>query len=278
LKTFTEIKNGAERIRAGELNYTIPEQGAAELRQLSETINKMGDGLKNAMDSKVKSERMKTELITNVSHDLKTPLTSIITYVDLLKKEGLQSENAGKYLNIIDAKSLRLKALTEDLFEAAKATSGNITVNAETLDVVSLLRQGLGELSDKIEASGLIFRTNFSAEKLFVFADGKLLWRVIENLISNALKYALTGSRVYLDISEASGQVTFNIKNISAYELNVEEEELMERFKRGDASRHSEGSGLGLSIAKSLTELQGGNFHIEIDGDLFKAIIVLPEC
>ena len=278
LKTFYDIKDGAERIRAGELTYNIPEQGILELRQLSATINKIGDGLKNAVGSRVKAERMKTELITNVSHDLKTPLTSIITYVDLLKNEGLHSENAEKYLDIIDSKSQRLKVLTEDLFEAAKATSGSITVNAERLDVVSLLSQGLGELSDKIEASGLIFKTSLPSEKLFVMADGKLLWRVIENLISNVLKYALPGSRVYIDISESSAHVTLNIKNISAYELNVDEEELMERFKRGDASRHSEGSGLGLSIAKSLTELQGGNFHIEIDGDLFKAVIVLPAC
>jgi signal transduction histidine kinase len=278
LKNFSDVKEGAERIRAGETNYVIPEQGFSELRQLSETINRIGDGLKNAVGSQVKAERMKTELITNVSHDLKTPLTSIITYVDLLKNEGLDSENADKYLKIIDAKSQRLKALTEDLFEAAKATSGSIKVNAEKLDVVSLLSQGLGELSDKIEASGLIFRTGLPADKLFVMADGKLLWRVIENLISNVLKYALPGSRVYIDVGENSTHVTLNIKNISAYELNVAAEELMERFKRGDESRHSEGSGLGLSIARSLTELQGGEFHIEIDGDLFKAVIVLPKC
>ena len=281
LKTFKalkDIRNGAERIRSGELSYNIPEEGIPELKELSQTINKIADGFKGSVSSQVKAERMKAELITNVSHDLKTPLTSIITYVDLLKKEGLQSENADKYLDIIDTKSQRLKALTEDLFDAAKATSGNLKVNNEKLDVVALINQGLGELSDKIQASGLKFRTNLPSEKLFVSADGKLLWRVIENLLSNVFKYALPGSRVYIDAFSTADSVSIIIKNISAYELNVSEDELMERFKRGDASRHSEGSGLGLSIAKSLTELQGGSFNIEIDGDLFKATILLVGC
>jgi signal transduction histidine kinase len=253
-------------------------EGIPEFKQLSVTINSIADGLKNAVSNQVKSERMKAELITNVSHDLKTPLTSIITYIDLLKSEGLHSENAEKYLGIIDNKSQRLKALTEDLFEAAKASSGSIAVNLEKLDAVSLINQGLGELSDKIEESGLNFKTNMPSSKLLVYADGKLLWRVIENLLSNVFKYALPNSRVYIDTFATAEYVKIIIKNISAYELNINEEELMERFKRGDASRHSEGSGLGLSIAKSLTELQGGSFHIEIDGDLFKATIELPVC
>lgn len=277
-KIFRNIKDGAERIRSGELSYNIPLPGIPEFAGLSETINKIADGLKNAVDSQVKAEHMKAELITNVSHDLKTPLTSIITYVDLLKNEGLKSENAEKYLEIIDKKSQRLKSLTEDLFEAAKANSGNIAVNFEKLNVASLINQGMGELSDKIEASGLIFKINMQPERLYVNADGKLLWRVIENLLSNVFKYALPGSRVYLEAFEGSGQVNIIIKNISAYELNIDASELMERFKRGDASRHSEGSGLGLSIAKSLTELQGGKFTLEIDGDLFKATVALPQC
>ncbi len=278
LKTFTEIRDGAERIRAGELTYNLPEQGIPELKQLSATINKIADGLKNAVGSQVKAERMKAELITNVSHDLKTPLTSIITYVDLLKNEGLQSENAEKYLGIIDSKSQRLKSLTEDLFEAAKATSGNISVNFEKINVASLINQGLGELSDKIEASGLTFKTNLPIDNVLVNADGRLLWRVIENLLSNVFKYALPNSRVYIDVIPANDDtVNIIVKNISAYELNIDADELMERFKRGDASRHSEGSGLGLSIAKSLTELQGGSFSVNIDGDLFKATIELPK-
>lgn len=276
-KTFKDIKDGAERIRSGELSYNIPEQGVPELRQLSETINKIADGLKTAVHSQVKAERMKAELITNVSHDLKTPLTSIITYVDLLKNEGLQSENADKYLGVIDTKSQRLKALTEDLFEAAKVTSGNISVIFDKLDVVSLINQGVGELSDKIEASSLNFRINLPSEKLYVKADGKLLWRVIENLLSNVFKYALPNSRVYIDTFVTDENVGIIIKNISAYELNINADELLERFKRGDEARHSEGSGLGLSIAKSLTELQGGSFHLEVDGDLFKATITLPK-
>ncbi len=288
LKAFNVLKTitvGAEKIRSGELSHNIPEEGIPEFKQLASTINSIADGLKTAVSSQVKSERMKAELITNVSHDLKTPLTSIITYIDLLKKEGLNSDNAQKYLGIIDSKSQRLKSLTEDLFEAAKASSGSIAVNLEKLDVVSLINQGLGEISDKIEGSGLVFKTNMHSSKLFVNADGKLLWRVIENLLSNVFKYALPNSRVYIDAFSTSdsntGSNTDNvkivIKNISAYELNINEEELLERFKRGDASRHSEGSGLGLSIAKSLTELQGGNFNIEIDGDLFKATIEMGE-
>ncbi len=278
LKTFTVIRDGAERIRSGELTYNLPEQGIPELKQLSATINKIADGLKNAVGSQVKAERMKAELITNVSHDLKTPLTSIITYVDLLKNEGLQSENAEKYLGIIDSKSQRLKSLTEDLFEAAKATSGNLSVNFEKINVASLINQGLGELSDKIEASGLTFKTNLPTDNVLVNADGRLLWRVIENLLSNVFKYALPNSRVYIDVIPANDDtVNIIVKNISAYELNIDADELMERFKRGDASRHSEGSGLGLSIAKSLTELQGGSFSLNIDGDLFKATIELPK-
>lgn len=275
-KAFINIRDGAERIRAGELSYNIPELGLPEIKSLAESVNKIADGLKNAVGSQVKAERMKAELITNVSHDLKTPLTSIITYVDLLKNEGLNSENADKYLGIIDSKSQRLKSLTEDLFEAAKATSGNIAVNCEKLNVASLISQGLGELSDKIEASGLTFRTSFPSENVYVNADGKLLWRVIENLLSNVFKYALPNSRVYIEVEQANEKVKIIVKNISAYELNVNEDELLERFKRGDASRHSEGSGLGLSIAKSLTELQEGLFSIKIDGDLFKAVIELP--
>jgi len=220
---------------------------------------------------------MKAELVTNVSHDLKTPLTSIITYIDLLKTEGLASDNAPKYLDVLDKKSQRLKVLTEDLFEAAKAASGNVSIKREELDVGSLLTQGLAELSDRIEDSGLDFRLNIPEDKLSVQADGKLLWRAIENIISNVLKYALVGSRVYIDATARANHVNLIFKNISATPLNIEPEELVERFKRGDESRSTEGSGLGLAIAKSLVELQGGTFTIDIDGDLFKVTIALPE-
>ncbi|EGD48527.1 integral membrane sensor signal transduction histidine kinase [Ruminiclostridium papyrosolvens DSM 2782] len=276
-KSLKDITAGAKRIRSGEQSTYIPPQKIPELKELSETIDSIADGLKHAVNNQVKAEKMKAELITNVSHDLKTPLTSIITYVDLLKSEGLSSENSQKYIDIIDKKSQRLKTLTEDLFEAAKASSGSITVNAEEINIVSLINQGLGELSDKIQSSGLNFKTNFSSDKLLVTADGKLLWRVIENLLSNVFKYAMPNSRVYIETTDINDNIVVSVKNISAYELNIPADELLERFKRGDSSRNSEGSGLGLSIARSLTEIQGGSFSISIDGDLFKATIVIPK-
>ncbi len=276
VKALKEITTGVQRFRAGNYSCRILPAGGTEMSLLAENINHMAEGLKAAVESEVKAERMKAELVTNVSHDLKTPLTSIITYIDLLKTEGFQSENAPKYLEILEQKSNRLKTLTEDLFEAAKAASGSIAVNLERLDAGALLSQGMGELSDTINASGLDFKIGIPEEKLFVNADGRLLWRVIENLLSNVFKYALKGSRVYIDLAGTGSQVHIVIKNISAFELNISPDELTERFKRGDQSRHSEGSGLGLSIAKSLTELQGGTFRIDIDGDLFKATVTLP--
>jgi signal transduction histidine kinase len=246
------------------------------MTDLSEDINNIAQGLGASVENELKAERMKTELITNVSHDLKTPLTSIITYVDLLKKEGLDSENAPKYLEILDVKSLRLKTLTEDLFDAAKASSGNIAVNMEQLDLVSLIKQGFGELEDKVKASGLDFIMSFSGEKMLVKADGKLLWRVVDNLLTNVFKYAMPSSRVYVSVFTENNFAGIVIKNISAFPLNIPADELMERFKRGDESRNSDGAGLGLAIAKSLMELQGGKLTVEIDGDLFKATIKLP--
>lgn len=219
---------------------------------------------------------MKVELITNVSHDLKTPLTSLIAYIDLLKKEGLSAESAPKYLEVLEQKSERLKTLTDDLFEAVKAASGNVLVNWEVIHVPSLLAQGLGELSDRISAKQLDFRVNTREEQLQVRADGKLLWRAIENVLTNVLKYAVPASRVYVDAVAAGDDVLLTIKNMSALPLNTPPEELMERFVRGDEARSSEGSGLGLSIAKSLLELQQGTLAIEIDGDLFKVIMKLP--
>ena len=268
---------GTERIKGGDLSSRIPETGAADFAMLAANVNNIALGLQAAVESEVKSERMKAELVTNVSHDLRTPLTSIITYVDLLKTEGLSSENAPKYLDVLDKKSQRLKVLTEDLFEAAKAASGNVSLKREIIDVGSLLTQGLAELSDRIEGSGLDFRVNIPSDKLHVQADGKLLWRAIENVLSNALNYALVGSRVYIDATARGNQVYLTFKNISASPLNIQPEELVERFKRGDESRTTEGSGLGLAIAKSLLELQGGTFKVDIDGDLFKVTMALPE-
>ncbi|WP_396126307.1 sensor histidine kinase [Anaerobacillus sp. CMMVII] len=250
--------------------------GKGELGRLTSNINSITDGLKKAVDSELKSERLKTELITNVSHDIRTPLTSIITYVDLLKneKDPLKVE---KYIEVLDQKSKRLKILTDDLFEAAKASSGSIPVDFEKIDIVSLITQGLGEVNDKIEAMALDFRLNHPKDKVYVIADGKLLWRSIENLLSNIFNYALEGSRVYIDIEDLGSEILLTFKNMSAAELNISSDELMERFKRGDESRTSQGSGLGLSIAKNLVEIQKGKFDIQIDGDLFKAIIFLPK-
>lgn len=271
-KEFMAIKEGVKKVKEGDLHHKVDISGKGEFAQLAADINSITDGLYKAVGNEIKSERLKTELITNVSHDIRTPLTSIITYVDLLKNEQDQKK-VGEYLEIIDQKSQRLKVLTEDLFEAAKASSGNIPVTFEKIDVVSLITQGLGELDDKIQDRQLEFKISQPKDKVYIEADGKLLWRAIENLLSNIFKYALEGSRVYIEIIDFGTEVKLIIKNISAYALNISPDELMERFKRGDESRSSQGSGLGLSIAKSLIEIQKGSFRIEIDGDLFKAII-----
>ncbi|WP_352420410.1 HAMP domain-containing sensor histidine kinase [Proteiniborus sp.] len=272
VKEFNAIKEGVKLVKEGHLYHTIDITGNGEFGKLASDINTIADGLNKAVDNELKSERLKTELITNVSHDIRTPLTSIITYVDLLKNEK-DEEKIKEYVEVLEQKSHRLKTLTDDLFEAAKASSGSISVNYETIDIVSLLTQGLGELDDKIKEQKLDFIINHPKDKVFIEADGTLLWRVIENLMTNIFKYALEGSRVYIDIEETEKEVSIIMKNISAYELNISADELMERFKRGDESRNSPGSGLGLSIAKSLVEIQKGSFDIEIDGDLFKSII-----
>ncbi|MDD4802702.1 MAG: MFS domain-containing histidine kinase [Syntrophomonas sp.] len=273
-KAFNAIKEGVKKVKEGDIHHTIDLPGNSELSRLASDINSITDGLNKAVQNEIKSERLKSELITNVSHDIRTPLTSIITYIDLLKIENDPAKTA-EYIDVIDQKAQRLKILTEDLFAAAKATSGNIPVNLDKIDIVSLLNQGLGEFDDKIRERGLEFKFSHPQDKIFIKADGKLLWRAIENLLLNIYKYALTNSRVYIDIIDGSGMELI-IKNISAYELNISADELMERFVRGDESRSSQGSGLGLSIAKSLIEAQNGTFHIEIDGDLFKVVIRMP--
>lgn len=276
VKNFNAIKEGVEQIKAGDFNHRIEVEGKGEFASLSNNINTITDGLKTAVNRELKSERMKTELITNVSHDIRTPLTSIITYVDLLKKEK-DPIKIQEYVEVLDQKSQRLKLLTNDLFEAAKASSGTIPVHLERIDILSLLTQGLGEVNAKVEALDLTFKINHHQDKLYVAADGKLLWRSVENLLSNIFKYALRGSRVYIDIEDMGSEILLTFKNISAYELNISADELMERFKRGDESRNSQGSGLGLSIAKSLIEIQKGQFSIQVDGDLFKAMIRIPK-
>ncbi len=276
VKQFNAIKEGVEKIKNGDIHHTIDVPGKGEFAKLAVNINSIADGLNKAVDNELKSERLKTELITNVSHDIRTPLTSIITYVDLLKKEE-DASHKEEYMDIIEQKSHRLKVLTDDLFEAAKASSGSIPVSFEKIDIVFLITQGLGELNDKIEEMDLEFKVIHPEDKLYVKADGKLLWRVIENLLSNIFKYSLQGSRVYIDIEDQEHDIIITLKNISGDELNISADELMERFKRGDEARTSEGSGLGLSIAKSLIAVQKGSFDVEIDGDLFKAIIKIPK-
>lgn len=276
VKSFNRIKEGVEQIKNGDLHHRIEVDGKGEISRLAANINSITEGLKKSVDSEIKSDRLKTELITNVSHDIRTPLTSIITYVDLLKIEN-DPEIIAEYVDVLDQKSKRLKLLTDDLFEAAKASSGSMPVQLERIDIVSLLTQGIGEMGGKIEASSLDFKLAYPTEKVYVKADGKLLWRSIENLFSNIFKYAQPASRVYIDVEDLGNEILVTFKNISAYELNISVDELMERFKRGDESRSSQGSGLGLSIAESLIHIQHGKFLIQVDGDLFKAIIYLPK-
>lgn len=276
VKSFKALQEGVEKIKGGNLHHRIEVSGKGEFATLASNINGITDGLKKAVDSELKSERLKTELITNVSHDIRTPLTSIITYVDLLKNEKDTSKTED-YIEVLDQKSKRLKILTDDLFEAAKASSGNMPVDFGKIDIVSLITQGLGEVNDKVEDTALDFKVNYPKYKVYVSADGKLLWRSIENLLSNIFNYALEGSRVYIDIEDLGNEILLTFKNISATELNISSDELMERFKRGDESRTSQGSGLGLSIARNLIEIQKGKFTIDVDGDLFKARINLPK-
>lgn len=270
-----KIKLGTENIINGVYNNEIKIKGSFFLQELADNIINIENGLDIALDKAIKSERLKSELITNVSHDLKTPLTSIINYVDLLDNDNISYEKRKDYLEILKERSLRLKILIEDLFEASKAASGNLEMHMEDLDPVALLRQTLGEFEDKISISNLEFIKKIPDQKINIYADGKKTFRVFQNLISNILKYSLNGTRVYIDVEEKDEFISITFKNISEYSLNFTEEEILERFKRGDSSRTTEGSGLGLSIAKSLVELQGGIFELKFDGDLFKVIILL---
>ena len=269
-----DLERAARQTADGEYGHLIS-VGGGELGSIADSINNISAGINAAVEQRMKSERLKTELITNVSHDIRTPLTSIITYTDLLKHEGLSCEKAPEYLDILIQKSQRLKTLTDELFEAAKASTGNIDVNPTDLDLVSLINQVLGELDGAIKSSGLDLRLDLP-ESQMVRADGRLMWRVLENLLSNVFKYSLPGSRVYLSAQQDNLSVRIDLKNISATALNIDPAELTERFKRGDDARTDGGSGLGLSIVQSFVAAQGGKFGITIDGDLFKATVHLP--
>lgn len=271
-KDLNNIINGVRSIKHGDLESTIQTKSRGLYKTLANDINTITDGLKAAVQNELKSERMRTELISNVSHDIRTPLTSIITYVDLIKRTN-DPEKRAQYFQIIDQKSQRLKNLTDDLFEASKVNSGNVPVHLETIDLQFLLSQCLGELSEKMEASSLEFIINYYHTHKYVNADGNIMFRVIENLMFNIFKYSLPNSRVYINIEEDDEYLMLVFKNISAYPLNVNPDDLFERFKRGDESRSTEGSGLGLSITEKLIILQGGRPEINIDGDLFKVTV-----
>jgi signal transduction histidine kinase len=268
-----KIIKATNEIAAGNLNYNLNDKGSSILSKMAHNINNLQEGVKKAVESQMKSDRLKSELITNVSHDLKTPLTSIINYVDLLKREELTKEEMQDYIGVLDRKTQRLKVLIEDLFEASKMASGAVELNIDKVDVPQLLTQSLAEFDEKIKNSSLTFRVNIPHQKAYANLDGKKTWRVFENLIGNAIKYSQSGTRVYIELVENENNITVTMKNISSYEMDFNVEEIFERFKRGEASRTTEGSGLGLAIAKSIVDLQGGSLNIDIDGDLFKVIV-----
>lgn len=273
---YNEICDITQNMAEGNLEVDL-ERDLGVFNSLKEDLSNIQIGFKKAVDEEVKSARMKTDLISNVSHDLKTPLTSIITYVDLLKNGDLSDEDRKLYLDTLDKKSQRLQALIEDLFEMSKATSGNVKLNIMDVDIVSLMKQIILELSDKIEESELIVKSNFPSEKIVLPLDSQRTFRVFENLIINITKYAMPKSRVYIDIINEEDKVEITLKNMSATEIDFNVEEITERFVRGDKSRNTKGSGLGLAIAKSFVELQGGEFKIRVDGDLFKVLITFDK-
>ena len=274
MNEMNKIREKIASMYRGDIEKPLKEDELyGELRQVAKELNDISGGLSNALEEAMKSERLKTELITNVSHDIKTPLTSIINYVDLMKQEEIQDPKIQEYLQVLDSKSQRLKKLTEDLVEASKASSGNIKLTMENLNVKELIKQVRGEFEDRFSKKGLEIIETFPEEEVTIEADSRYLYRVMENMYVNISKYALENSRVYVDVTKSKGKVQIALKNISKDKLNISVDELIERFVRGDESRTNEGSGLGISIAKSLTELQKGSFNIYLDGDLFKVVI-----
>lgn len=277
LVSLSKLMAAANQISAGNLDYSVDSGSITPVFiNFAKDLQHIRDGFKKAVDKAVRGERMKTALITNVSHDLKTPLTSIINYVGLLKKEKIDNEKAVSYIEVLDEKSSRLKQLIDDLIEASKASSGNMAVNYEKVNLFELINQACGEYGDNIENAGLDLRITTTDKATAVMADGKHMWRIVDNLISNILKYSLPGSRVYINMAKDANYGEIVFKNISKAPLDIPPDQLTERFIRGDESRTTEGSGLGLSIAQSLTELQKGSFAVEIDGDLFKVIVRMP--
>lgn len=272
-----KLKKGIEEIALGNMEYQIPLQGLrGENLKLAEMINGIANGFHMAVEEAMKNERLKTDLITNVSHDIKTPLTSIINYVAILKQSDIADPKIQGYLDILEAKAQRLKTLTEDVVEASKVSRGNISLEYMDVDLVEMIQQTEGEMAEKFEARNLKMIVNLPAEPAVVHVDGRRMWRVLENIFGNAAKYAMPGTRVYADLKLEEDTVDLSLKNVSEHQLNISADELTERFIRGDLSRSSEGSGLGLSIAQSLTTMQGGTFNLYLDGDLFRVNIRFP--
>ncbi|WP_330654146.1 HAMP domain-containing sensor histidine kinase [Caproiciproducens sp. MSJ-32] len=273
------INDGLKKIYSGDFDYTIDDIGEREVRELVENINKMKTGYKIALKEQVKNEKIKTELISSVSHDLKTPLTSIINYVNILNNKNITEQERIDYLRILEKNSRRLQSLIEDLFEVSKLNSGKMKIEKSKLDIISLIHQGVGEYSSLYEEKKIEFKVNTNAEEIFLDLDGNLISRVFENIIVNALKYSLPNTRVYVDVIDKENSVEVAFKNIANYEMNFNGEEMFERFARADKSRNSsvEGSGLGLAISKSIVELHNGSINIAIEGDMFKIFIILPK-
>ena len=273
---FGTLFKGVHTMSKGDLNHQIPEKNMfAIFREFAQQLNRVAGAAQIAAEKQMKSERMKAELVTNVSHDIKTPLTSIINYVDLLKKAHSEEE-AQQYLEVLDRQSLRLKKLIDDLMEMSKASTGNINVEFAEIDAVEAVNQALGEFADKLARVNLVPVFRHPDFPVIMRADGKLVWRVLSNILNNAVKYAMPDTRLYVDLMVLQGNAVIAMKNISRDQLNVNAEELMERFVRGDTSRNTEGSGLGLNIAKSLVEIQQGQMHLMVDGDLFKVTLIFP--
>ena len=271
------INDGLKKINSGDLEYTLGDIGEREVKDLVNNINKIKEGYKIALNEQVRNEKLKTELISNVSHDLKTPLTSIINYVNILNEPNITEEERKDYLMILDRNSKRLKSLIEDLFEASKLNSGKMKIEKQELDIVSLVYQGVGEYSNLYEEKNIEFKVSSNEDEIILDLDGKLMSRVFENLIVNALKYSLNNTRVYIDINSGDNEVEISFKNISNYELDFNTEDIFERFTRADKSRNSsvEGSGMGLAITKSIIELHNGSIKIEVEGDMFKIYLVI---
>ena len=273
-----ELRAGGDQLAAGNLDYKVPTNRLyGEFRRHGENLNNLRQGIQHAVEEQMKSERMKTELITNVSHDIKTPLTSIINYVDLLKTTGITDPKALEYVDVLERKSKRLAQLMADLVEASKVTSGAVGVHMESLNLGELVKQAGGEFEERFAERGIQLMCRLPDQPVLVYADGRHMWRVLDNLFGNAVKYALDNTRIYVDLADLGNEVVLSMKNISRDPLNIHPDELMERFTRGDSARVGEGSGLGLSIARSLMELQNGTLDLQIDGDLFKVVLALKK-